>query len=124
MIKLLRTLVVSTLLLAPASVAQAQVSLGIQIGEPPAPREYRVPRQPGAGYEWIEGYWYLQGSRYRWHDGFWARPPYQGAYWVDPYYFSGQYFAGRWQGQRGNNRSRAGEGRPTPRPNGRGNGPR
>ena len=99
--KLLQTLAISALLLASASTADAQVSFGIRIGEPPPPRAYRVPRQPGPDYVWIEGYWYPQGSRYRWHDGYWTRPPYEGAYWVDPYYVNGRYFVGQWEGRRG-----------------------
>ena len=100
--KLLQTLALSTLIFASASSAQAQISFGIHIGEPPAARSYRVPRQPGADYVWIEGYWYPQGSRYVWHNGYWTRPPYQGAYWVEPYYDGGQYFGGQWEGGRGN----------------------
>jgi hypothetical protein len=100
--KLLQTLAVSSLLLGPASIAQAQVSFGIRIGEPPAPRAYRVPRQPGPDYVWVEGYSYPQGSRYAWHNGYWTRPPYEGAYWVAPYNAGGEYFAGQWQGGRGN----------------------
>ena len=99
--RLLNTIALSALLLAPASVAQAQMSFGIHTGEPPAPRAYRVPPQPGPDYIWIEGYQSRQGSRYTWHDGYWTRPPYEGAYWVAPYYESGQYFAGQWEGRRG-----------------------
>src|SRR6185436_5495577 len=84
--RLFRTFVVSTLLLVPAVAVQAQVSVGIRIGEPPAPRAYRVPNRPSPDYVWVEGYQYPQGSHYRWHDGYWTRPPYQGAYWVEPYY--------------------------------------
>ena len=101
MTKLLQTLAISAVLLAPASVAHAQVSFGFRIGEPPAPRAYRVPRSPGADYMWVEGYWYPQGGHYRWHDGYWTRPPYEGAYWVAPYREREQYFAGRWEGSRG-----------------------
>jgi WXXGXW repeat (2 copies) len=100
--KLLQTLTLSTLILASASSAQAQISFGIHIGEPPAARSYRVPRQPGADYVWVEGYWYPQDSRYVWHNGYWTRPPYPGAYWVGPYYDAGQYFSGQWEGGRGN----------------------
>jgi hypothetical protein len=82
-------------------VAHAQVSFGIHIGPPPAPRAYHVPRQPGPDYFWVEGYWYPQGGHYRWHDGYWTRPPYEGAYWVAPYHVGGQYFEGRWESQRG-----------------------
>ena len=38
----------------------------------------------------------------KWHDGYWTRPPYEGAYWVQPYHVGGQYFTGRWEGSRGN----------------------
>jgi len=100
--KLLRTLTIVALFLGSASVADAQISFGIRIGEPPAPRAYRVPRQPGPDYVWVEGYWYPQGSRYLWHDGYWTRPPYDGAYWVEPYYWRGQYYPGQWEGRRGN----------------------
>ncbi len=99
--RLLCTLAVATLLLTTASAAHAQISFGIHIGEPPAPRAYRVPRQPGLDYLWVEGYWYPQGSRYRWHNGYWTLPPYEGAYWVAPYYVGGQYYNGEWEGSRG-----------------------
>jgi hypothetical protein len=98
----LRTLALSVIILASASAAHAQVSFGIRIGQPPAPRAYRVPPQPGPDYVWVEGYQYPQGSRYVWHDGYWTRPPYEGAYWVAPYYNGGRYYAGQWEGNRGN----------------------
>ena len=79
----------------------AQIELGIRIGPPPVERVVRVPRSPGPGYVWVGGYWYPNGARYKWHDGYWTRPPYEGAYWVEPYHVDGQYFAGRWEGSRG-----------------------
>jgi hypothetical protein len=100
--KLFQILAISALLVAPASTAHAQLSIGIRIGQPPAPRAYRVPRQPSPDYVWVEGYWYPQAGRYRWHNGYWTRPPYEGAYWVEPYYTGGEYFAGHWEGSRGN----------------------
>jgi WXXGXW repeat (2 copies) len=100
--QVLRTAAISALLLASASAAHAQINLGIRIGAPPAPRAFRVPPQPGPDYIWVEGYQYPQGSKYRWHDGYWTRPPYAGAYWVQPYHVGGQYYAGRWEGSRGN----------------------
>ena len=96
----LRTFTVLALLLAPAAAAHAQVSFGVRIGEPPPPRAYRVPPQPGPDYVWVEGYNYPQGNHYVWHDGYWTRPPYEGAYWVAPYHVNGRYFAGRWEGSR------------------------
>jgi hypothetical protein len=100
--KTLLTLALSTVLLASASTVRAQVSFGIRIGPPPAPRAYHVPPQPGPDYLWIEGYQYPQGNHYVWHDGYWTRPPYAGAYWVEPYHIDGQYYTGRWEGSRGN----------------------
>jgi len=100
MTKFLKAIAISALLLAPASLANAQVTFGVRIGEPPPPRYYRVPAQPGPNYEWIEGYWAPSHGHYAWHNGYWARPPYAGAYWVAPYYSGGQYFAGRWEGNR------------------------
>ncbi len=99
---LIQTLTISAILLAPASAANAQVSVDLHFGEPPPPRAYHVPRQPGPDYMWIEGYWYPQGKHYKWHDGYWTRPPYEGAYWVVPYHVGGQYYAGHWEGGRGN----------------------
>ena len=97
-----RAFVLTTLILAAAGTANAQkTSIGIRIGQPPPPRAYRIPPQPGLDYEWIEGYQYPEGGRYRWHDGYWTRPPYQGAYWVVPYHVGGRYYAGRWEGARG-----------------------
>jgi hypothetical protein len=89
------------LLLCLGSTSQAQVSIGIQIGQPPPPREYVVAPPPGPEFVWVEGYWYPQGKHYRWHDGYWTRPPYQGASWVEPYYDRGTYFAGYWDGPSG-----------------------
>jgi hypothetical protein len=99
--RILQAIAVSALLLAPGSTAHAQVSIGIRIGEPPPPRAYRVPRRPGPEFMWVEGYWYPVGPRYAWHEGYWTRPPYPDAYWVSPYHFRGEYFAGHWEGGRG-----------------------
>lgn len=98
---IIKALAISALLLGPAVPAHAQVSFGVTIGRPPAPRNYRVPPRPGPDYEWVEGYWYPQGNRWTWHDGYWTRPPYEGAYWVAPYYDGGKFYAGRWEGSRG-----------------------
>jgi hypothetical protein len=96
--KVFETVAVCAVLLGSASAAAAQVSVGIHVGPPPAPRAYRVPAQPGPGYVWVEGYQYPQGSHYKWHDGYWTRPPYEGAYWAAPYHYGGQYYGGRWEG--------------------------
>ena len=96
--KIFNALAISALVVGFASAAHAQVSVGVRIGPPPAPRAYKVPPQPRGDREWVEGYWTPQGSHYRWHDGTWARPPRPGAYWVQPYYADGRYYSGRWEG--------------------------
>jgi len=90
-------------LLLVAGALSAQISIGVRIGAPPAPRVVRIqPRSPGSGYIWLGGYWYPQGNKYKWHDGYWTRPPYEGARWVEPHHDGHEYFAGRWEGEKGN----------------------
>jgi hypothetical protein len=98
-----RTLtLLAVMVLGIGSMANAQVSIGIRIGPPPAPRVVRVtPRRPGAEYVWIDGYWYPVGSRYVWHSGYWTRPPYIGARWVAPRHDGQQFFVGFWDGDHG-----------------------
>jgi hypothetical protein len=84
------------------SAARAQVSVGIRIGAPPAPRAVAVvPARPGPDFVWVEGYWYPVGRHYKWHEGYWTRPPYEGARWVSPHHDGQQYFAGYWDGEHG-----------------------
>jgi hypothetical protein len=100
--RIFQALSISALLFAFSPAANAQISFNVHIGSPPpAPREYRVPPQPGPDYEWIEGYWYPVNGRYVWHDGYWSRAPYAGAYWVAPYYERGEYYQGHWDGRQG-----------------------
>lgn len=90
--------ILAVMLLAGCS-AFGQISIGISIGAPPAPRLMRVrPNPPGAGYSWVEGYWYPQNNRYVWHRGYYSRPPYEGAIWVGPRYESQKYYQGYWSG--------------------------
>ena len=80
----------------------AQVSVGITIGAPPAPRVIRSrPRNPGPDYVWIDGYWFAEGRKWKWHEGYWTLAPYPGAVWVTLRYERGQFFAGYWQGSQG-----------------------
>jgi hypothetical protein len=95
------TLAITAVLAAWAIPAHAQISFGIRIGEPPAPRAYRVPPRPGPDYVWVEGYNYPENGRYVWYDGYWTRQPYPGAYWVEPYHDGRQYYQGHWEGDRG-----------------------
>jgi hypothetical protein len=84
------------------SVADAQVSIGISIGAPPAPRiVHTQPSRPGPNYVWIEGYWYPVANHYTWHNGYWTRPPYEGARWVGPRHEDGRFYVGYWNSERG-----------------------
>ena len=105
---------IAVILLAAGSMF-GQVSFGIRLGQPPAPRVERVrPRAPGPDYIWVDGYWIPQGNRYSWHDGYWTRPPYEGSAWTDPRYEGGMYYEGYWNGSRNEHFDRAGD--PVDRP--------
>ena len=85
-----------------AGFALGQVAIGIRIGPPPPPRIERVrPAAPGAGFVFIEGYWYATGHNYRWHPGYWTRPPHEGALWVMPRHDGERFFDGHWEGPGG-----------------------
>ena len=89
------------MLLATASLF-AQLSVGVRIGAPPAPRSLRAqPRSPGPGYTWVGGYWYPMGHQYKWHEGYWTRPAYSGAHWVEPHHDGHLYYPGYWDGDHG-----------------------
>lgn len=96
------TMLLGVLFLGLGSIVDAQVTIGIRIGPPPAPRVVRVmPPPPGPEFVWVEGYWYPVGNHYRWHNGYWTRAPYPGARWVGPRYEGQQYYSGYWEGERG-----------------------
>jgi hypothetical protein len=87
------------LMLLVGSCAFGQFSIGISIGAPPPPRVIRTrPHNPGAGYVWVDGYWYASNNRYAWHNGYYTRPPFEGAAWIGPRYEGKQFYAGYWQG--------------------------
>jgi len=99
-------LVLAGTIFSGAPSAKSQVSIGVVIGAPPAPRVYAVqPPCPEPQYEdqylWIDGYWYPVSGHYYWHKGYWTRRPYEGAVWVVPRYEGGRYYGGYWQGSRG-----------------------
>jgi hypothetical protein len=97
-----RVMLLAAMLMPAISVANAQISLGIRIGPPPAPRVVAVrPVSPGPAYFWVDGYWYPVSGHYRWHAGYWTRPPYEGAHWVAPHHDGQQYFVGYWDGPHG-----------------------
>ena len=96
------TIVLALLFAAAGSAGAAQVTIGIRIGRPPAPRVVRMmPPRPGPAFIWVEGYWYPVGHRYRWHDGYWTRPPYRGARWVGPRHDDERFYSGYWDGPGG-----------------------
>lgn len=81
-----------------AESAFAQVSIGIQIGQPPPPPRvvYVTPARPAPDFVWVNGYWYPSGKQYKWKEGYWVRPPYAQGVWVVPHYSGGRYFEGYW----------------------------
>lgn len=96
------TLLLAGTFLAAAPAAFSQVSIGIQIGAPPAPRVLKVrPVAPGPDFFWIDGYWYPVNGHYVWHAGYWTRPPYEGAHWVVWHHDGARYYGGYWDGPRG-----------------------
>lgn len=98
---LLRTTLLALLFLAGASLAGAQVSVGVRIGAPPPVRVEAAVPSPGPGFVWVGGYWYPVGGHYRWHGGYWSRPPYEGARWVEPHHDGERFYAGYWDGGHG-----------------------
>jgi hypothetical protein len=99
---LAKPIVLLVLLLGVESGIGAQVSIGVRIGPPPAPRVVRVqPSSPGPGFVWVEGYWYPVEHHYRWHNGYWTRPPYEGARWVGPRHDGERFHDGYWDGEHG-----------------------
>jgi len=100
----IKTTLLAAMLMVSTSAFAGQISIGIRIGAPPAPRVLRVvPRSPGSGYVWVEGYWYPTGvrNRYSWHNGYWTRPPYVSSRWVGPRYDGTMYYQGYWDGDNG-----------------------
>ena len=90
---------------------QVSVGIGIGVGAPPYVAVPRVPPPPPAavivgapmpyGYVWRPGYYAWTGYGYQLVRGAYVRPPYAGAVWVAPRYYSGphgHYYArGYWR---------------------------
>lgn len=73
-------------MLAPV-LAQADISVFVDIAPPPLP-VYEQPPIPGDGYLWTPGYWAWddEGSDYYWVPGTWIMAPYYGALWTPGYW--------------------------------------
>lgn len=69
---ILATLVALTAAPALMPAAQAQVSVNINIGAPPPPRQEVLP-PPRHGFVWIPGFWDWDGRRHFWREGHWER---------------------------------------------------
>ena len=100
--RLMCTTFLAVMLLTGGTAFGSQISFGIRIGPPPAPRVLRVtPPPPSPQFVWIPGYWYPNGRNYKWHAGYWTQPPYEGARWSAPHHDGQMYFAGYWEGGNG-----------------------
>ncbi len=71
-------------LLAPM-LAQADISIFVDIAPPPLP-VYEQPPIPGDGYLWTPGYWAWDDGDYYWVPGTWIMAPYSGALWTPGYW--------------------------------------
>jgi len=86
--------------LGAARVAQAQVSVGIEVApevtveepeevaaetEPPEPVYEEAPPAPAPGFVWVGGYWGWTGIDWAWYPGRWLMAP-EGRVYVEPYY--------------------------------------
>jgi hypothetical protein len=67
--------------------AQADVSVFVDIAPPPLP-VYEQPAIPGDGYLWTPGYWAWddEDGDYYWVPGTWIMAPYSGALWTPGYW--------------------------------------
>ncbi|MFO0559633.1 MAG: hypothetical protein U0269_16565 [Polyangiales bacterium] len=83
---------VAATVLAPASVVTVA---------PPASIAETQPTSPGAGYQWVPGFWAWSGTQYTWTAGHWEQPPVTNASWVAPAWNregnSYRFAPGRWQ---------------------------
>ena len=95
------TPLLATLILALAPMAQAQISVSVDINmAPPDLPVYVQPAIPGDGYMWTPGYWAWNGNDqdYYWVPGTWVNVPYAGALWTPGYW---EYDGNQYQWNRG-----------------------
>jgi len=82
---LLSLLIAAAVALPVAGNARTDVSVGINLGPPPAPVVVAPPPAPYPGYVWAPGYWAWDGYRHVWVEGRWLAPR-AGYYWVSPHW--------------------------------------
>jgi hypothetical protein len=82
---------------APAALAQVDVSLSIGVAPPPL-LVYEQPPAPAPGYLWTPGYWaWSPAGYYYWVPGTWVLPPQVGLLWTPGWWgWSDGYY--RWHG--------------------------
>ena len=91
--RLARTLLIATVLLAVPSASFGSIFISIRIGPPPLP-VYAQPACPAPGYLWTPGYWAYGPMGYYWVPGVWVRPPVVGVLWTPGYWgFAGGVYA-------------------------------
>ena len=76
-------------LMGTATVASAQISIGVSVHiAPPVLPVYVQPEMPEPGYLWVPGYWAWsdEGDYYYWVPGTWVLPPEPGLLWTPGYW--------------------------------------
>jgi hypothetical protein len=82
---LVRSLLVSVILMALAAASFAQIGISVSFG-PPALPIYEQPIIPGEGYIWTPGYWAYADDDYYWVPGTWVEAPEVGYLWTPGYW--------------------------------------
>ena len=83
--RLIRALVLASLLLALSAASFAGVFISVGIAPPPIP-VYTQPMCPGEGYMWTPGYWAWGDDGYYWVPGTWVMAPEPGLLWTPGYW--------------------------------------
>jgi hypothetical protein len=79
---------IAVFLLAIPAPSNAQVTIGLTIGQPPPPLPVynSIPPAPYPNYMWTPGYWAWGPAGYYWVPGTWVAPPQTGLYWTPGYW--------------------------------------
>ncbi len=85
--RLVRMVLLATVLLGLSGLCFAQFGVSISIGVAPPPLPvYDQPPIPGPGYMWTPGYWSWSDDGYYWVPGTWVQPPEVGLLWTPGYW--------------------------------------